>query len=189
MIRQDSQAILFSFGGIGSTPDDLTRAIAAKVFTNLPLKRHEKFEQDIIQRFGDEAYPHRIHMSDLPENASLLFNPVNNMSGFALFDKYFFVPGFPEMAHPMIAWAIKEHFFSSSKKLRLTLLAHTSENTLIDIMKKIPKELEFSSLPMFRDSKAMVEISLSGENRDSVITNFRLFEEYLTKEKINYNLI
>ena len=189
MILQDPQAILFSFGGIGSTPDDLTREIAAKVFTNLPLKRHEQFEQDIIERFADAAYPHRIHMADLPQNASLLFNPVNNMSGFSLEQKYFFVPGFPEMAHPMISWAIQTYFSVSNKQTRKTLLAQTSENTLIDIMKLIPKELEFSSLPMFRDGKPMVEISISGVDAKSVAINFALFEEYLTKEKINYNLI
>ena len=43
---------LISFGGIGSTPDDLTRAIAAEIFTSKPLQRHKKFEQDILDRFG-----------------------------------------------------------------------------------------------------------------------------------------
>ena len=60
MISRDPQGVMFSFGGIGATPDDLTRPIAAKVFTDKPLQRHLKFEQDIIERFGDEAFPHRI---------------------------------------------------------------------------------------------------------------------------------
>lgn len=83
MIKQDENSVMFSFGGIGSTPDDLTRQIAADVFTSKPLKTNQKFKQDILDRFGDEAYPHRIHMADLPVDADLIFNPVNNMSAFS----------------------------------------------------------------------------------------------------------
>ncbi|MDA3945800.1 MAG: molybdopterin-binding protein, partial [Helicobacteraceae bacterium] len=36
-ILADTKSMLFCFGGIGSTPDDLTRAIAAEVFTSKPL--------------------------------------------------------------------------------------------------------------------------------------------------------
>ena len=76
-IKEDKESIMFSFGGIGSTPDDLTREISAGVFTAKPLVRHKEFEQDIIKRFAEEAYPHRVRMSDLPQDAALLFNPVN----------------------------------------------------------------------------------------------------------------
>ena len=94
LIKNDPFSVMFSFGGIGSTPDDLTRAIASDIFTCKPPIRHKQFEADIIERFGDEAYPHRIFMSDLPENSQLLQNPVNNMSGFYLQERYFFVQVF-----------------------------------------------------------------------------------------------
>jgi len=192
LIRNDENAILFSFGGIGSTPDDLTRAIAAETFTSKELVRHEQFEKDIIERFGDKAYPHRIHMSDLPDGANLLFNPVNNMSGFSLEDRYFFVPGFPEMAHPMISSVIEKHFGKSSEKYRLTLIAQTSENTLITVMKQIPADIELSSLPMLANSKNnnfTVEISLCGAEKMHVEKHFKLFTDYLTELKIPFNLI
>ena len=51
-----------------------------KAYKILLTPQGKKFEQDIIDRFGDEAYPYRIHMSELPENSDLLFNPINNMS-------------------------------------------------------------------------------------------------------------
>lgn len=189
LIKQDPQAVLFSFGGIGSTPDDLTREIAAEVFSASALVRHKKFEQDIIERFGDQAYPHRIHMANLPPEAELLFNPVNNMSGFSLQKRYFFVPGFPQMAHPMIENAIKEHFSQAVQKHRLTLLANTSENYLIHVMKCIPEHIEMSSLPMFKDSKPMVEISLNGVDASEVASYFDLFVQELEKTKVAYKLI
>ena len=189
LIKSDPHAILFSFGGIGSTPDDLTREIAAEIFTSHPLVRHKKFESDIIERFGEEAYPHRIHMSDLPKDASLLQNPINNMSGFSLENRYFFVPGFPNMAHPMIANAIEKYFATSKEKFRLTLIAHTSENTLIHIMKLVPSDVELSSLPMFVNNKAMVELSLSGYEKTQVDHFFSLFEKELEALGITYSFI
>ena len=188
MIQADEDAVMFSFGGIGSTPDDLTREIAAKVFRDAPLRTNEKFRQDIIQRFQEAAYPHRIHMADLPPNAELLFNPVNNMSGFSLDKKYFFVPGFPSMSHPMIADAIQKYFAHAVTKYRLTLLADTSEESLISLMQQLPSDIELSSLPMFVEGKAKVELSLSGKNKEELEHYFSLFEKELKKQNINYKL-
>jgi molybdopterin-biosynthesis enzyme MoeA-like protein len=188
MIQADKEAVMFSFGGIGSTPDDLTREIAAKVFRNAPLQTHEKFKQDIIDRFKEAAYPHRIYMADLPPDAELLFNPVNNMSGFSLDKRYFFVPGFPSMAHPMIRDAIERYFSHAEKKHRLTLLAETSEESLISLMQQLPSSIELSSLPMFVDGKPKVELSLSGTDKEELKHYFSLFEKELQRRKINYNL-
>ncbi|MFA5453819.1 MAG: molybdopterin-binding protein [Sulfurimonas sp.] len=189
LIKDDEQGVMFSFGGIGATPDDLTRAVAAEIFTGKPLERHKIFEQDIIDRFKEEAYPHRIHMSDLPQNSKLLFNPVNNMSGFSLEDRYFFTPGFPQMSHPMISDVIEKLFSTSVQKYRLTLLAQTSENTLINIMNQVPSDIELSSLPILKDIKASVEISLCGVDKLHVEKYFKLFSEYLEEMNIKYNLI
>lgn len=189
MIKEDPNAVIFSFGGIGSTPDDLTREIAAKVFTNFPLIVHEKFLSDIIQKFGENSYPHRIHMAELPLNAELIFNPINNMSGFSLENRFFFVPGFPSMSHPMIADVIKKHFNNAPTKYRQTLYAHTSEETLIDMMQKLPAEIDLSCLPMFVDQKPHVELSLSSIDETKLKYYFTLFENELDKKNIYFKLI
>jgi len=188
MIKADKNAVMFSFGGIGSTPDDLTRELSSKVFKNAAITPHKQFLSDILERFGDKAYPHRVHMADLPPNADLLFNPVNNMSGYSLEDKYFFVPGFPSMAHPMIRDVIKTHFCDVTQTYRQTLLAHTSEETLITLMKTVPKTVELSSLPIFVDNKPNVELSLSGADESEVKRYFESFTNELDKKKIYYSL-
>lgn len=189
LIKSDEQSILLSFGGIGSTPDDLTREIASDIFTSKPLVRHKTFEQDIIKKFGEKAYPHRIHMSDIPENSTLLFNPINNMSGFSLQNRFFFVPGFPQMAHPMISSVIDSLCSSNVKKFRQTLLAKTSENSLITQMKLLPKSIELSSLPIFKNGKAQVELSLSGYDKKEVQKCFNLFVKELQTNNINYKIV
>jgi len=189
MIKADKNAILFSFGGIGSTPDDLTREISAKVFTSGQMASHKKFLNDIVERFGEGAYPHRIHMADLPVNADLLFNPINNMSGYSLESRYFFTPGFPSMAHPMIRDVIKKHFSYAEKKYRKTLMAKTSEETLITLMQKLPKEIELSCLPMFIDNVPHVELSLLSYKEEILQSNFLIFIKDLEKRDVSYKIV
>jgi len=184
MIRADEKSVMFSFGGIGSTPDDLTREIAAEVFTCKPLQLHPQFEHDIIERFGDEAYPHRINMAMLPEGAQLLKNPVNNMSGFYLQNRFFFVPGFPEMAHAMVKEALAKYYATTTPTYRKTLIAQTGENTLIQAMQNLPKNVELSSLPMLRNNTPTVELSLVSEDLESVTQSFENFIDILREKNI-----
>jgi len=189
LIKKDKDGVMFSFGGIGSTPDDLTREIASKVFKNSDVVTNQRFKQDIIEKFQEKAYPHRIHMADIPPNSELLHNPINNMSGFALDKRYFFTPGFPSMAHPMIRDVIKRYFSQNVKKYRMTLFANTSEETLITLMQKVPPEVELSSLPMFIDEKPNVELSLSSSDKELLEHYFHMFEDELKTKKISYKLI
>ena len=186
MIKADKDSVLFSFGGIGSTPDDLTREIASKIFREKPLQTHEQFKQNILKKFANEAYPHRIHMADLPPNSELIFNPINNMSGFSLDKRFFFVPGFPMMAHPMLSEIIKKYFGKKEIKFRKTLLAQTSENTLISIMQKIPSDIELSSLPIFKEGKPSVELSLSYKVESVLEKYFSFFTNELENLNIPY---
>ena len=178
-----------SCGGIGSTPDDLTREIASSVFRDAPVSAHKTFLQDIIDRLGEKAYPHRIYMADLPPESELLFNPVNNMSGFSLNKRYFFTPGFPSMAHPMIADLIQSYFSQSVIKYKKTLLANTSEESLITLMQKLPSSIKLSCLPMFVDKKPKVELTLTGTSLEEVQKQFQLFEDELTTKNTDYKIL
>jgi molybdopterin-biosynthesis enzyme MoeA-like protein len=187
-VRADEHAMLFCFGGIGATPDDLTRPIAAEVFRTSPLLRHAKFESDIIDYFGDGAYPNRIHMADLPEGAELLKNPVNNMSGFYLDERYFFMPGFPEMSHPMVEEAIERFLRQGSTLYRKSLLADCSEEKLIAIMKKVPSHVECSSLPRFVNNRANVEMSVASNDEEEALLYFNMFIDFLKSKGIGYEV-
>jgi molybdopterin-biosynthesis enzyme MoeA-like protein len=189
LIKNDPNSVMFSFGGIGSTPDDYTREVAANVFTDAPIQRHEKFFNDIHEKFGEDAYPHRIHMADLPKNALLLKNVINNMSGFHLEERFFFVPGFPSMAHPMIEEALNRYYPQGKEKFRQTLEAKCSENDLIDVMKQIPEDIELSSLPKIEpNSGRSVSISLASYDQNQLKYYFSLFTTYLNTKNIPFHL-
>lgn len=189
LIKSDKNSVMFCFGGIGATPDDYTREIASKVFRDGKSEYHEEAKELIIKQFGDEAYPHRVEMSFLPIGAKLLKNVVNNVPGFYLDDRFFFTPGFPSMSQSMILEALDRYYKKNSvEKYRLTLTAFCGENDLIDIMKKVSKSVELSSLPKIIDNKRRVVISLSSFEKKDLENDFSMFTDYLEREKIVYEL-
>ncbi|WP_262363724.1 competence/damage-inducible protein A [Aliarcobacter cryaerophilus] len=188
LIKSDENSVMFCFGGIGATPDDFTRQIAADAFTNSQMEFHEEAKKRIENRFKEEAYPYRVNMAYLPINAKLLKNVVNDVSGFYLQDRFFFTPGFPSMSQSMVVEALDKLYGEGLKKYRKIITIDTSENDLIYIMKRIPKSIEFSSLPKILGNKRKVVISLAGENRKKIDRYFELFVEFCKKNSIDYIL-
>ena len=179
LIKSDPNSVMFCFGGIGATPDDYTREVAGKVFTNGKMEFHEEAKNRILNQFGNEAYPHRINMAYLPINAKLLKNVVNNVSGFYLEDRFFFTPGFPSMSQAMVVEALDKLYPKSDiQKYRKVMTINASENDLIDTMQKIPENIDLSSLPKILGDKRKVVISLAGYDRDEVEKYFGMFVNY-----------
>lgn len=188
LIKNDKDAVMFSFGGIGATPDDFTRQCAANVFTNGNMEIHEGAKKLIMDRFGDDIYPHRINMANLPINASLLQNVVTNIPGFYLEDKYFFVPGFPSMAQSMIVEALNKLYPQNKSKYRTTMTAICSENDLIDTMKTLSKDVSLSSLPKIEGEQRRCIISISGYDQNLCDQELNKFCQYCLDNDILYTL-
>ena len=189
LIKEDKDSVMFSFGGIGATPDDYTRQSAAKVFTNNKMEVNLGAKKDIIDKFGAEAYPNRIQMANLPLNASLLKNVVTNVPGFYLKNRFFFVPGFPSMAQSMIIEALDKHYSKNTKKTyTLTMSAYCSENDLISTMKTISSDVDMSSLPIIESDNRYAIISISSFNKNSTQKEFNKFISFCDNNNIKYVL-
>ncbi|WP_298217981.1 competence/damage-inducible protein A [Halothiobacillus sp.] len=159
-------SIVFCFGGIGATPDDLTRASAARAFER-PLTRHPEAERRIIAQFGEAAFPHRVHMADFPDQVDLIPNPVNNVAGFYL-ENHFFMPGFPQMAHPMLDWILAHPLASLGtldyREQSLWTIG-ASESDLLPTMTGLCAEfpnLKFFSLPIGQGERRLIELGFKG---------------------------
>ncbi|MCX7961800.1 MAG: molybdopterin-binding protein [Burkholderiales bacterium] len=100
--------VVFSFGGIGATPDDHTRQAAAAAL-GVPLVLHPQAEREIRARFGAETTPQRLKMGEFPAGAEIVPNPFNRIPGFAV-REHWFVPGFPQMAWPMVEWVLDTRY-------------------------------------------------------------------------------
>ena len=186
LIKKDPNSVMFSFGGIGSTPDDFTREVAAKVFTNQELVVHDEAKKIIIDRLDKRAYPHPIKMAHLPKGAKLLANPVNKMPGFFLHDRYFFTPGFPDMAKPMVIEALDKFYPKAQTKYSCNFIVYSGEASLIDIMQKLPPDIELSCLPGFDAKSKFAEIYLASFDQDRLKKWAKFFKQEIKSLGIEF---
>ncbi|MDO8768890.1 MAG: molybdopterin-binding protein [Burkholderiaceae bacterium] len=122
----ESGDVVFSCGGIGATPDDHTRQCAARAL-GVELALHPEAEVLIRERMQDTAREqgtifepaladniHRFNMGMFPAGAQIIPNPYNKIPGFFCTHgergSIYFVPGFPVMAWPMMAWVLDTHY-------------------------------------------------------------------------------
>ncbi|WP_438969746.1 competence/damage-inducible protein A [Methylophaga sp.] len=165
-----SDDLVFSFGGIGATPDDRTRQTVALV-KNVALIPHPDAVREIESQFGESAYPNRILMGHLPEGSRIIPNAINRVPGFS-FDDHHFMPGFPEMAWPMIEWVLDNHYHTlrdlKPRSERIITITKGRESDLLDTMNNIVDSfpgLLLSSLPHLGDVP-YIELSLRGDEAD-----------------------
>ena len=190
-IASQPGAVLFSFGGIGSTPDDHTRKCAAIALRDGTLHTHEEARSIIAERIKTLDIPngrYPLQMAELPYGAKLLDNPVNKMPAFYLDDRWFFMPGFPEMSHPMVTHILDTCFDDAHPMHRLTLTALCRESELIEVMEQMPKGVEFSSLPKIDPDGYRTTISVASPDRDLAEKAFVQYRRYLDEHAIPYTL-
>lgn len=164
-----SSDVVFSCGGIGATPDDFTRQAAAEAL-HLPIERHAGAVAELEAQFGEAAYPKRVLMADFPKGAGLIPNPVNRVAGFSLHQHYF-MPGFPQMAHPMMEWILDTHYPHLFHRNVITessiLVMNAGESQLLDLMNAMTAKyptLKLFSLPKL-DQRRTIELGMKGEKK------------------------
>ncbi|HSB49347.1 MAG TPA: molybdopterin-binding protein [Burkholderiales bacterium] len=130
---------VFSFGGIGATPDDHTRAAAARA-ADVVLRLHPDAEAEIRARFGNDPKaltPQRLMMGEFPEGSVIIPNPYNRIPGFS-FRRHHFFPGFPQMAWPMLEWVLetlyRDRFAPGSIAESSIIVREAGESQLIELM-------------------------------------------------------
>lgn len=185
--------VVFSFGGIGNTPDDHTRQAAAAAL-GVDLALHPDAEREIRARFAEinmDVTPERLLLGTFPVGSAIIPNPFNRIPGF-MAKEHYFVPGFPQMAHPMIEWVLETYYadqFVSEPSIDKAFLltgAEAYESALLPLMEDIVArypDLRLFSLPSLngqerrhlelgvegarvRVEAAMEEIRLHVEQRD-----------------------
>lgn len=160
-----SSDVVFSFGGIGATPDDHTRQCAGAAL-GVGLRLHADAEREIRGRFGTEVTPQRLQMGEFPEGSSIIPNPVNRIPGFSLREHHF-VPGFPQMAWPMVEWVLETHYrnlFNRDKWLEKSILVfEAGESQLIPAMQAVEagfKGIKVFSLPSMGPDGSRIHLEL-----------------------------
>jgi molybdopterin-biosynthesis enzyme MoeA-like protein len=154
--------IVFSTGGIGATPDDHTRECAALALgtqtalhplahTLIASRIYAMAEGDPIK--ADLNTPenlHRFKMGEFPLGSDIIPNPYNQIPGFRI-QEHHFLPGFPVMAAPMMAWCLDTHYrglFHQTDWVEQSFIVPKGiESTLTPLMEHI--EAQFSGVKVF----------------------------------------
>ncbi|MDN3518995.1 molybdopterin-binding protein [Aquisalimonas lutea] len=178
--------VVFSFGGIGGTPDDRTRQCAAAA-AGLELETHPEGLRLIREQFGDDIKPERLRMIEFPKGASLVPNPVNRVPGFSL-GHHYFVPGFPNMAWPMIEWVLDHHYGHlhavGSRKERALVVHGVRESQAIPLLEEFTAEypqVRVSCLPRWCPPDYELELGVRGPN-DAVDTVIEALQRRLDEQ-------
>ncbi|MBV2235866.1 MAG: competence/damage-inducible protein A [Sterolibacterium sp.] len=168
-----SSDIVFSFGGIGATPDDHTRqAVAAAA--GVALQLHPDAAAEIHAYCAQQktaVTPQRLRLGELPAGSRIVPNPVNRMPGFSLGDHHFY-PGFAQMAWPMLAWTLdtyyRSEFHAVAESEQSIFIANGMEGPLLPLMQQMEikyQQAHLFSLPSLGDSTCgrVLELGMRGE--------------------------
>ena len=172
--------LVFSFGGIGATPDDHTRQAAAAAL-DVPLARHPEAVAELEAKWGADAYPNRVLMAEFPVGSRIIPNPFNRVAAFAIRNHHFF-PGFPQMAWPMLDWVLATWHpdLARVKPVERAIAVYgAGESQLLPVMNenvaKFPQLKLFSLPSILADGGRRIELGVRGDpaHVDAAIDHLR----------------
>jgi molybdenum cofactor synthesis domain-containing protein len=145
---------VFTTGGIGPTHDDITSACIAKAFGKQLIRHPEAhalldahYEKDML----NEA---RLKMADIPEDATLIYNPVSAAPGFIL-ENVHVMAGVPRIMQAMFN-GIKDTLNGGTPMLSESLSIFVPEGNMATPLTQIQEdfpETEIGSYPLIKDGK------------------------------------
>ncbi len=190
----ESGDIVFSCGGIGGTPDDLTRQAVAAASDRGLLPHAEGLE--LLRQSADngDITPERQRMIEFPAGARLIPNPINQVPGFSV-DCIHCVPGFPKMATPMIEWVLDNEYPQLEGKPQLehvVRISHARESDLIPLMESILEQcpqVKVFSLPRLKKKERWVDLGVKGDNFAEVDKAFQLLTQGLDEIELHWQAI
>jgi len=154
-------------GGIGPTPDDLTRQAVSEAF-GVACVPHPEAVQLLKMFYGERCNHSRLSMAELPENARLITNPVTMAPGFQV-ENVFVLPGIPELVEAMFP-GIAEHL-DHSKLFETEFTSRLGESDFADLMvesmNKFP-DVDHGSYPSMKHDKWRCSLVLKGYSQSAV---------------------
>ncbi|MBI5904482.1 MAG: competence/damage-inducible protein A [Deltaproteobacteria bacterium] len=123
--------LLILTGGIGPTPDDITRDAVAEV-AGVPLVVDEETRAALEARPFQGGNPkYRMLMAHVPQGSTLIPNPYSPAPGFYVHRMAAF-PGIPRLLQAMFGWV--RPLVEGSRKTRVTLYSMAPESSYAGIM-------------------------------------------------------
>jgi molybdenum cofactor synthesis domain-containing protein len=158
---------LFVTGGLGGTPDDLTREAIAAAF-GVEQEEVPEVAAELRARFARNP-EYAVRWALLPRGSRPLANPLGGAPGFAL-ENVYVLPGLPSEMEAMFA-SIEEEFRRGSPIQAWRRVYRTYESaiaaTLAETLERWPNVL-VGSYPSFSTEGSTVEVVLKSSDADAL---------------------
>ena len=157
--------LVFTSGGIGPTHDDITTECIATAFGKKVI-RHPEAEARLVAHYRDtdiEFNEARQKMADIPEDATLIDNPLSAAPGFILENVHVFA-GVPSILQAMFE-GLRDSLPGGVAMTRLTVQCAIGEGTIASVMETVQAAHEgvsIGSYPWFKPGQFGTAAVVSG---------------------------
>jgi molybdenum cofactor synthesis domain-containing protein len=154
-------------GGLGGTPDDLTREALAAAF-GVDQVLQDEVATRLRERFhGDPDYAAR--WAELPDGARPLENPLGGAPGFVL-ENVYVLPGLPSEMEAMFE-TLAEELTRGAAIGSWRRTYKTTESRIVDVLREAERrhpDVLFGSYPSFRADGPEVEVVVKSSDPDGL---------------------
>ena len=157
---------------------------ALDVYREKKLILNAEAKRRLEKHYADDVLTKaRLKMAYMPENSTLIDNPVSVAPGFSI-QNIFVFPGVPKILQVMFKEKVKS-FDEGLRYYKKTISTTLSEGIIGEYIEKIQNKfytLEIGSYPYFKKNSFGVSIVFVGDNEELInISTLEVFE-YLKKE-------
>lgn len=174
--------IVICTGGLGPTLDDVTRSIAAEIFSS-DFQFRQEIADDLAQRFGKDLSSLK-DQATVPSKANILLNNVGTAPGFVFKEggkTLILMPGVPKEMYPMF----EQQVIASVKDLvpkeefKYTLLLHLcslTENKIDPLLRDLAISFPAVEIGIY-PGYGTLSISLRGKDEKEVLHVKKMIED------------
>lgn len=176
--------LVFTSGGVGPTPDDVTLPAVAKAFDR-SLVRSETIEGLIRGYWGDRVTEGHLRMADVPEGAELSSNPELPWPVITV-DNVCVLPGVPEIFAVKLR-ILREKIGSDVPFVSRALYTTCDEGSIAALLDEVGRRhpaVEIGSYPKWRDSDYRVKLTFDGRDPSAVDAALEACRSGLADEQI-----
>ncbi|HJL16159.1 MAG TPA: competence/damage-inducible protein A [Sandaracinaceae bacterium LLY-WYZ-13_1] len=160
--------LVFTSGGVGPTPDDLTLPAVAKAFDR-PLERSSTIEGLIRGYWGERVTEGHLRMADVPQGAELSSNAEMPWPVISV-DNVCVLPGVPEIFRVKLR-LLRDKIGTDAPFVSRALFTTCDEGTIAALLEELGRRhpaVAIGSYPAWRNPEYRVKLTFDGRESDAV---------------------
>lgn len=162
---KDQVDFLITLGGMGPTPDDVTKDAIAEVF-GVSLEKNSQVVDLIKNYYGDQITEEKLLMSIFPENAIPVLTSKKDWAVGMINKNVFSFPGTPWLMRDAFG-TIEEQFKNSEHIFKTKINVNCEETIFADIMAEMGNKYKSVDIGSYPSNKNFMDVKLIFKSRNS----------------------